>query len=75
MVLTATSSLAAKFTQPGGGYQEANNVVDNYADNTWMGGFTGSVYHVRLYSSVLHGSLITRRPDLTVAIHWMLPFP
>src|ERR1700722_4168913 len=36
-----------------GGYQEANNVVDNYADNTWMGGFTGAVYHVRLYSSVL----------------------
>ena len=36
-----------------GGYQEANNVVDNYGDNTWMGGFTGAVYHVRLYSSVL----------------------
>jgi len=39
-----------------GGYQEANNVVDNYGDNTWMGGFTGAVDHVRLYSEVLQAS-------------------
>jgi hypothetical protein len=39
-----------------GGYQEANNVVDNYADNTWMGGFTGAMYHIRLYSEVLQAS-------------------
>lgn len=39
-----------------GGYQEANNVVDNYGDNTWMGGFTGAIGPIRLYSEVLQAS-------------------
>jgi hypothetical protein len=39
-----------------GGYEEANNIQGNYSGNTWMGGFTGAVYHVRLYSSVLQAS-------------------
>jgi hypothetical protein len=33
-----------------GGFQEANNIVDTYGDNTWMGGYTGAIDHIRLYS-------------------------
>jgi hypothetical protein len=39
-----------------GGYEEANNIQGNYSGNTWMGGFTGAVDHIRLYSSVLAAS-------------------
>jgi hypothetical protein len=42
-----------------GGFQQANNITDNYADNGWMSGFPGAVDHIRLYSTALGVSDVT----------------
>lgn len=39
-----------------GGFQEANNIVDNYGDNGWMSGWPGAIDHIRLYSEALQAS-------------------
>jgi hypothetical protein len=39
-----------------GGFEQANNITDNYADNGWMSGFPGAVDHIRLYSVALGAS-------------------
>lgn len=36
-----------------GGFQEAVNIVDTYANNSWMSGFPGAIDQVRLYSAAL----------------------
>ena len=36
--------------------REANNIQGDYSGNTWMGGFTGAMDHVRLYSTALAAS-------------------
>ena len=39
-----------------GGYQEAANVYDNYADNTWMNGWPGAIDQLRFYAEALSAS-------------------
>ena len=39
-----------------GGFQEAAGVVDNYANNSWMAAFAGSIDQVRLYGTTLSGA-------------------
>jgi Concanavalin A-like lectin/glucanases superfamily len=39
-----------------GGFQEAVNIVDTYANNTWMSGFPGALDQIRLYSVALSAS-------------------
>jgi hypothetical protein len=39
-----------------GGFQEAVNIVDTYANNTWMSGFPGAIDQVRLYNVALGAS-------------------
>jgi hypothetical protein len=36
-----------------GGFQEAVNIVDTYANNTWMSGFPGLLDNIRLYNTPL----------------------
>ena len=42
-----------------GGYQEAVSIVDTYANNSWMSGFTGAIDQVRLYNTALTASDVT----------------
>jgi hypothetical protein len=39
-----------------GGFQEAVNLVDTYANNTWMSGFPGAIDQLRLYNTALSAS-------------------
>jgi hypothetical protein len=39
-----------------GGFQEAVNLVDTYANNTWMSGFPGAIDQLRLYNAALSAS-------------------
>jgi hypothetical protein len=39
-----------------GGFQEAVNIVDTYANNSWMSGWPGALDQIRLYSSALSAS-------------------
>jgi hypothetical protein len=39
-----------------GGFQEAVNIVDTYANNSWMSGFPGAIDQIRLYSAALSAS-------------------
>lgn len=39
-----------------GGFQEAVNIVDTYADNSWMSGFPGAIDQIRLYNAALSPS-------------------
>lgn len=39
-----------------GGFQEAVNIVDTYANNTWMSDFPGAIDQVRLYNTALSAS-------------------
>ncbi len=39
-----------------GGFQEAVNIVDTYANNSWMSGFPGAIDQVRLYNAALSAS-------------------
>ena len=36
-----------------GGFQEAASIVDSYANNTWMGYFTGSIDQLKMYNVAL----------------------
>jgi Concanavalin A-like lectin/glucanases superfamily len=36
-----------------GGFQEAVNIVDTYANNSWMSGFPGALDQIRLYNAAL----------------------
>jgi hypothetical protein len=36
-----------------GGFQEAVNIVDTYANNSWMSGFPGAIDNIRFYNSAL----------------------
>ena len=36
-----------------GGFQQAVNIVDTYANNTWMSGFPGAIDQIRLYNTAL----------------------
>ena len=39
-----------------GGFQEAVNIVDTYANNSWMSGFAGALDQIRLYNVALAAS-------------------
>ena len=39
-----------------GGFQEAVNIVDTYANNSWMSGFPGAIDQIRLYNASLSAS-------------------
>ena len=39
-----------------GGFQEAVNIVDTYANNSWMSGFPGALDNIRFYNSALGAS-------------------
>ncbi len=39
-----------------GGFQEAVNIVDTYANNSWMSGWPGGLDNVRLYNKALSGA-------------------
>ncbi len=51
-----------KFENPSklvlGGFQQADNIVGKYSENTWMAGFPGKLDQVRLYSQALSASEI-----------------
>jgi hypothetical protein len=50
----AFDGMASQFVV--GGFQEAVNIVDTYANNSWMSGFPGAIDQVRLYNAALSAS-------------------
>jgi hypothetical protein len=42
-----------------GGFQEAVNIVDTYANNSWMSGWPGMLDNIRLYNKALSAAEVS----------------